>query len=118
MENVKQTKKYDGPTKACSIVENSIENYMSRGISMMLLYSGAKMRPKKVACLMSGKSGTIESRRMFVRQIRHLFCWCCRKNAVVAGEGKSIFTAREQGFVWVEGSKQRAGFLRLFVLLI
>jgi len=33
-------------------------------------------------------------------------------------EGKSIFTAREQGFVWVEGSKQRAGFLRLFVLLI
>lgn len=70
MENVKQTEKYDGPTKACSTAENSIESYMSRGISMMLFRSGPKMRLRKMVGLMTGKSGIIESRRRFVRQIQ------------------------------------------------
>lgn len=62
MESARQIEKCDGQIKGCFIVENNIENYMKLGISMMLLYSGQKEKPRKMADLMIGKSGIIESR--------------------------------------------------------
>ena len=69
MESARQIEKCDGQIKGCFTVENNIENYMKLGISMMLLYSGQKEKPRKMADLMFGKSGIIES-KISVNDIR------------------------------------------------